>query len=87
MLAHMAKKTSKKKEPAKRITAAEILARMHAEEANREALARKEMSKRRRKAIKEKQRESALRMWAPGGRLRKMQKDRKKQAENRRKSS
>lgn len=85
MLAHMAKKSSKKKQADKPLTAAEILARMHEEEANRAD--RREISERRRKAIKEKQRASALRMWAPGGRLRKMQKDRKKQAENRRKSS
>ncbi len=85
MLAGMAKKKAKRK-PAQRQTAAEILARMHAEEAERQANGRRELTKRRRKEIKDKQRAAALKLWAPGGRLRKLQKERKKQAQQRRKT-
>ena len=85
MLAEMAKKKSKKK-PTERLTAAAILARMHAEEFERQAGGLRNVSKQRRKAIKEKQRATALRLWAPGGRLRKLQKERKKQELERRKS-
>ena len=87
MLGQIAKKKSKaKSKPVKRPTAADILARVHAEEADRQAQGRKEMSKRRRQEIKEKQRAAAVKLWAPGGRLRKLQKERKKQAGKGRKS-
>ncbi|HVA48556.1 MAG TPA: hypothetical protein VNH11_19480 [Pirellulales bacterium] len=78
----MAKKNSKKK-PVKRRTAAAILARMHAKEAERQAAPRKEMTKKRRQEIKDKQRAAALRLWAPGGRLRKLLKQRKQDARQR----
>lgn len=82
MLAHMPKKKAKKK-PSAPLTAAEILARVRAEEAQRQVDGRSGISQRRRDQIKEKQRAAALRLWAPNGRLRKLQKERKKQAQRR----
>jgi hypothetical protein len=83
MLADMPKKKPKSK-PAEQLTAAAILARMRAAEAERQTNGRRDMSKRRRKQIKDKQRAAALRLWAPGGRLRKLQKERQQQSQQRR---
>ncbi|MGH7138328.1 MAG: hypothetical protein ACREHD_21470 [Pirellulales bacterium] len=82
MLADMPKKKAKKK-PSAPLTAAAILAHLRAEEAERNVDGRREMSQRRRNEIKQKQRAAALRLWAPNGRLRKLQNERKKQAQRR----